>query len=175
MALDSNVVSSSPVMELGELIHTPEGKLRAEITLDLSALDFFGQKPIIHPVTVRATVSNRGGALHLLGDITSDLSLCCDRCQTSFTREKQVLLNHLLAQTLEDEEHDEILLLEGTSLNLGDVATTAFILEMDTKTLCSEACAGLCPTCGTNLNEGACSCQKNNDSPFAVLASLLED
>ena len=40
---------------------------------------------------------------------------------------------------------------------------TAFILGMDTKTLCSEDCKGLCPRCGADLNLGPCSCKKEVD------------
>ncbi|MDY5613643.1 MAG: DUF177 domain-containing protein, partial [Dysosmobacter sp.] len=54
-------------------------------------------------------------------------------------------------------------------------ARTAFILEMDTKTLCSEDCKGLCPRCGADLNLGPCSCKKEVDPRLAALAKLLEN
>ena len=49
------------------------------------------------------------------------------------------------------------------------------VLDMDTKTLCSEDCKGLCPRCGADLNQGPCSCAKKDVDPrLAVLAKLLE-
>ena len=45
---------------------------------------------------------------------------------------------------------------------------------MDTKTLCSEDCKGLCPGCGVNLNHEACRCKKQVDPRLAALAKLLE-
>jgi uncharacterized protein len=33
------------------------------------------------------------------------------------------------------------------------------------KPLCSEACKGLCPQCGTNLNRGSCECQNKWHDP----------
>jgi uncharacterized protein len=31
-------------------------------------------------------------------------------------------------------------------------------LELPMKPVCREACRGLCPTCGADLNAGSCAC-----------------
>ncbi len=31
--------------------------------------------------------------------------------------------------------------------------------------LCRPDCAGLCPHCGTNLNDGACDCEEDRTDP----------
>ncbi len=175
MALDPTKIYHEPRLQLEELFHTPDGVMEAQLSLDLSHLDFFGEKPLQEPVVVTAKVENRGGAVLLQGEIKTPVTRPCDRCNTMVSLEKVVLLDSLLANTLEDEEHDEIILLEGYCLPLDEVATTAFILDMDTKTLCQDQCQGLCTSCGVNLNEADCTCQKVNDSPFAVLASLFDD
>lgn len=42
--------------------------------------------------------------------------------------------------------------------------------------LCRPDCAGLCPNCGQNLNEGPCDCEKEPIDPrFAALRSLKDD
>ncbi len=38
------------------------------------------------------------------------------------------------------------------------VAREAILLALPLAPLCREDCAGLCPTCGADLNEGACDC-----------------
>ena len=81
----------------------------------------------------------------------------------------------MLAEELQNEDNDEIVLLEDGEVDVGDLARTAFILGMDTKTLCSEDCKGLCPRCGADLNLGPCSCGKETDPRLAVLAKLLEN
>ena len=43
-----------------------------------------------------------------------------------------------MAHELEDEEHDEIVLLDGTELDLDEVVTTAYVLAMDIKNLSSD-------------------------------------
>ena len=85
-----------------------------------------------------------------------------------------VELNCLLAAELEDEENDEIYLLEGNEVDLDEVAGTAFILDMDTKNLCSDNCKGLCAKCGADLNNGPCGCRPEVDPRLAALAQLLD-
>ena len=80
----------------------------------------------------------------------------------------------MLAEEVQDEENDDIILLENGAFDLGDLARTAFILEMDTKTLVQQDCKGLCPGCGVDLNQGSCTCKKDVDPRLAVLAKLLE-
>ena len=50
-----------------------------------------------------------------------------------------------------------------------------FLLDMETKQLCSEDCKGLCPICGKDLNSGACNCAQPKDQRFAVLQQLLDN
>ena len=60
-------------------------------------------------------------------------------------------------------------------LTLAGYSSGLFILEMDTKTLCSPDCMGLCPGCGVNLNHEECRCKKAVDPRLAKLAQLLEN
>jgi uncharacterized protein len=43
------------------------------------------------------------------------------------------------------------------------------------KPLCSETCKGICPHCGTDLNKGSCTCEKNTVDPrLEVLKKFFE-
>lgn len=161
-------------LDLRDIIHVPDGKKTFRFQLDLSQQDFYGSKPIVHPVQVEGSVTNHAGALVLEGTARSVLELQCDRCGKAFSREKAVTLDSLAAQELEDEENDDILLLDGSELDLDNVAGTAFILAMDTKNLCSDDCKGLCAKCGADLNLGPCGCGPDVDSRLAALAQLLD-
>ena len=135
-------------LDLKNVIHIPDAKAPFQLQVDLSDLEFYGRKPIVRPVQAQGCVTNHAGALVLEGTARSELDLVCDRCGKPFTREKVVELNSLVAQELEDEENDDILLLDGTELDLDEVVTEAFVLAMDTKNLCSADCKGLCAGCG---------------------------
>ena len=162
-------------LDLREIIHSPDARKPFQFQLDLSQLEFYGRKPITRPVLAEGCVTNHAGALVLEGTVRSVLDLVCDRCGKAFSREKAVKLDSLLAQTLEDESSDEIILLDGTELDLDHVVTEAFVLAMDTKNLCSDDCKGLCPKCGADLNQGPCQCRPETDPRWAALSQLLKD
>ncbi|MCD8383788.1 MAG: DUF177 domain-containing protein [Clostridiales bacterium] len=162
-------------LELGDIIHVPGGVKNFDFSLDLSDLDFYGEKPICEPVRVQGRVVNRAGMLLLEATASSNLHLRCDSCGTPFERVKTVEVERMLATELEDEDDDDdIILLDGSILDAGEVMTTEFILEMDTKNLCREDCKGLCPGCGVNLNVDVCRCKPEPDPRLAALAALLE-
>lgn len=160
-------------LDLRDIIHVPDAKKTFSFQLDLSGEDFYGSRPIVHPVQAEGSVTNHAGALVLEGTARSVLELACDRCGKEFSREKVVKLDSLVAQELEDEESD-ILLLDGAELDLDEAVTTAFILAMDTKNLCSDDCKGLCAKCGADLNLGPCGCRPDVDPRLAALAQLLD-
>ena len=135
------------------ILHAPGKRLTFQFSLDLSDVEFAGRHPISRPVEVEV----------------------CDRCGKAFLQDKTVPFRCLLAEELQNGDNDEIVLLEDGEVDVGDLARTAFILGMDTKTLCSEDCKGLCPRCGADLNLGPCSCGKETDPRLAVLAKLLEN
>ena len=83
----------------------------------------------------------------------------------------------------EDIEEDEYEVMgEDNTIELLPLIQTALLLELPYLPLCREDCAGICPDCGTNLNEGTCDCSSKkeeeafNQSPFAILKNLkIED
>lgn len=161
-------------LDLKDIILVPDAQKAFQTQVDLSHLDFYGRSPITRPVLAEGRVTNHAGALVLEGTASSVLDLTCDRCGKEFSRKKVVQLDSLVAQALEDEENDEILLLDGTELDLDDVVTTAFVLAMDTKNLCSDDCKGLCAGCGADLNREPCRCKPDVDPRLAALAQLLD-
>lgn len=161
-------------LDLRDIIHVPDAKKTFQFQLDLSREELYGARPVVHPVRAEGSVTNHAGALVLEGTASSLLELTCDRCGKPFSREKTVVLDNLVAQELEDEENDDILLLDGTELDLDETVTTAFILAMDTKNLCSDDCKGLCAKCGADLNLGPCGCGPDVDPRLAALAQLLD-
>ena len=162
-------------LDLRDVILVPDAEKSFQCQVDLSDLEFYGRKPIVRPVLAQGSVVNHAGALVLNGTARSELDLVCDRCGKEFSREKVVALDMLLADELEQEDsEDEIFLLDGNELDLDELVTTAFVLAMDTKNLCSEDCKGLCAKGGADLNLGPCGCRPEVDPRLAALAQLLD-
>ena len=158
------------------IINTPGGELPFAFSMDLSDLDFGGSRPIAEPVEVTGGVRNRLDVLELTLQAKTTLHCVCDRCAKPFLQEKEVQWQCVLATEKQNEDNDDIVLLEeGEFVDLEDLARTAFLLEMDTKMLCSQDCKGLCPRCGADLNLGPCSCKRELAPRMAILATLLEN
>lgn len=162
-------------IDVRPILHTPGKELNFQFELDLSDMEFGGRTPISRPVIVEGGVRNRAEVLNLELTAHTVLDAVCDRCGKEFPQEKTVSYTCVLAEELQNEDSDEIVLLEDGQVDAGELARETFILEMDTKTLCSEDCKGLCARCGADLNLGPCSCKKETDPRLAVLAKLLEN
>jgi uncharacterized protein len=62
---------------------------------------------------------------------------------------------------------------ENGGLTLEDVLREQVLLSLPAKTLCQPDCKGLCPRCGLNRNETACSCEQGPSDPrWEALAGL---
>ena len=162
------------LLNLQRIINAPGERMEFQFELDLSDVDFGGLYPAQDPVVVTGDVRNIPGMLLLSFTAGTTLKSVCDRCLKAFDDPRSVHCEYALAEAVENEDNDDIIVLEDGCVDVGDLARTAFILEMDTKTLCSEDCKGICPGCGVDLNQGSCTCKKQVDPRLAVLAKLLE-
>ena len=163
------------LFDVRSILHTPGKRLPFQFELDLTDMDFSGRYPVREIVAVEGDVRNTADVLELNLTARTVLDAVCDRCGKEFRQEKEVPYSCVLAEEVQNEDNIDIVLLEGGMVDVEDLARTAFILEMDTKTLCSEDCKGLCHRCGADLNLGPCSCKKEVDPRLAALAKLLEN
>ena len=163
------------LLNLSKIVDCP-GVVPFETALDLSDLEFGGCCPAQEPVVAKGTVKNSAGVLLMNGTVETTLHGVCDRCTREFRREVSYDLEAVLVKELENEEDaDEwVFLLEDNHADLTDIIRTAFVLNMDSRLLCSEDCRGLCFRCGKDLNEGPCDCQPEADPRLAVLKQLLK-
>ena len=164
------------LLGLSKIIDCPGASLPFAVSLDLSDHRFGNCYPLSESVDAEGIIRNTAGVLMMKGNIRTTIHGICDRCASSFDREMEVPIDVVLVTELADEDNEDewVFPLEGDSADLDDIVRTVFVLNMDSKLLCKEDCKGLCCRCGTNLNEGPCSCQKELDPRFAALKQLLE-
>ena len=61
-------------------------------------------------------------------------------------------------------------------IDLGYLVRDNVLIELPRDPVCREDCAGLCPRCGANLNEGDCACVDDDvDVRWGPLQDLLRD
>ena len=163
------------ILNVNRILHTPGASQDFHFEMDLSDLEFGGERPVVHPVAVDGRVYNQAGVLLCELQASTTLRCVCDRCAAEFDREVSYPLDVPLASELQDEENPDYFLLQGDELDLEELLETVFILNMDTRFLCRADCKGLCSRCGKNLNEGPCDCRTESDPRLAVLEQLLDD
>lgn len=161
-------------ISLKDIIEISGAFLPFSFEVDTSGLEFEGVRGFSSPVTASGEIRNHAGALCVTGEVRGEMDCVCARCLKEFRRELHIPIEAYLAEELQDEELEDTYLLDGDYADLGEIATTALVLNMDQRFLCSENCKGLCPKCGKNLNDGPCECREDQDPRLAVLAQLLE-
>ncbi len=157
-------------------IRAASGKvLPFDYTLDLADLELYGEYPIPGPVRVTGCACNRADVLELHMDLDFHVVTRCGRCLKPLDLPTHYHVERPMADSVENEEDNEdILLLESGTVDLDAAACETIVLEAQMSYLCREDCAGLCPRCGADLNDGPCSCPPETDERFAALADLLE-
>lgn len=161
-------------LNLCEIIDMPGSSLPFSCELDAERIASPAILSFVTAPSARGHITNSAGALTLTGSIDCSMQCICDRCGREFILDVSLPLEVKLAAELVDEENPEIFSLDGNWLDLSDVLETCFILDIESKFLCSEDCAGLCDRCGKNLNDGPCGCVKEIDPRMAVLQQLLD-
>ena len=161
---------------LSQIIDSPGASIPFSASVDLSDLLYGTSYPVSEPVLASGTVRNTAGVLVMKGELSTCLHGVCDRCASDFTREITLPIDVVLVRELADEDNEDegVFPLVDDSADLEDIVRTVFVLNMDSKLLCSDDCKGLCHRCGKNLNDGPCGCQKELDPRFAALKQLLE-
>jgi uncharacterized protein len=142
------------------------------------------------PLRGHLDFENSGDLINIRGTVNTALAIPCGRCLTEVHApvELDVAEHFPLAEVIdpkrkpdEDADLDSIVstvvyLDQGRPiLDLDELLRQLIITEVPIQTLCSDACAGLCPQCGANRNETPCTCEDaSRNTPLASLGALLE-
>ncbi len=79
----------------------------------------------------------------------------CRRCLRPAAGTAEFTVDELYQPTPTDPD---AFVLVGDQLDLRPMVREAALLDAPANPLCRPDCAGLCPTCGIDRNEGSCSC-----------------
>lgn len=177
MSLHDSKRGGFSVFEINlESLFASEG-MRVEIdhTLDLSGIDFSGEKPLYDSCKIKGVIENRTGIVSMNATVTVYYSGTCDRCAAKLDKKYTIPMEHTFVTELNDETNDEFILVPTMRFDLEGLATEDVLLYLPSKFLCSEDCKGICSRCGKNLNEGPCDCKPEVDPRLASLLTLLSD
>jgi uncharacterized protein len=163
----------------------PEGLDIDRLIGDIASLPLEGSEEVhVRQVHLSGRLLRERGGIAFEGDIETVAALACCRCLESYQLPLQ--LHFDLLYTTEPEAstkgeskvHVEEITrtrYDGVRIDLRELLSEQIYLGMPLKPLCRAECLGLCPRCGANLNQAACSCreERTGDPRLKVLKKLL--
>jgi uncharacterized protein len=139
---------------------------------------------VVAPVRLAFDIHKDKDQFRLIGRVATTLRLACGRCLDHFDRPVDLEFELLYLPhahnvgegELEVEEDDlATAFYRDEVIDLGQLMREQFYLALPMKPLCREECKGLCPVCGANRNQVACTCETTWEDPrLAGLKALLD-
>jgi len=149
---------------------------RKEVHLVYDEENFYDDREKIEflkPVTLEGELHLTGDIITLDGEIITKISLPCSRCLVNFNHDVDILIHEEFSTNF-DNKDDEIIFIDGDTIDITNIVKNNIILSLPIKKLCNEDCKGLCQHCGINLNDTSCNCEKDDIDPrFAKLKDLF--
>jgi len=134
------------------------------------------------PLDVHLTIFKEGSHHVVDGRLSGRIRVRCDRCLDVYSHGVRSEFHLLLASPLPEPAGSEIALLEedmsvdflvDDAIEVDHLVREQIYLTLPIKFLCQEACKGLCPVCGANLNREECACKEKQGHPaFLKLKEL---
>ena len=131
------------------------------------------------PFFIHYEVDRRQENIHVSVDITGRVHTNCSRCLSPMTYPVDLHLQSdyvpappEMEGELEAQRQSADTGYYRRDIILGRYIVSELVLSLPIIYVCSEDCKGLCPQCGTNLNEGRCACTGAADPRFQVLGQL---
>lgn len=167
-------------MEAFDRIRRDRGDAPAGLVIDVARLDPDGES-LVGEIPVEAldldpddflfkprsglrynlTAQLLGEELLVRGSVEEDFICMCVRCTVEFPW-----------TAVDDEVAISVQPGDNFFVDLTDELRECIILCLPSNPVCDEDCKGLCPRCGKNLNNGACSCKPVGDDRWGELDGL---
>lgn len=114
--------------------------------------------------------------------LDTEVELTCSRCLGKFRQPLKIRFEEEFLPTLDvqsgaplppPEDAGAFTIDEQHILDISEAVRQYALMAVPMKALCKKECAGLCPTCGKNLNQGQCACPGPDTDPrWKKLAEL---
>lgn len=109
--------------------------------------------PAASPVELDVRLESVGEGVLVTGTAEVRLSGECTRCLGPISDSMEIDIQELFFYPGNGPDDDEVSRIEGERIDLEPVVRDAVVLDLPFTPLCRDDCLGLCPQCGTNLND----------------------
>lgn len=176
------------VIDLTDKIDNPGDSLPVSGRIDVSSYTA-GEKEFsfVDGIAYDVVLTNAGDGVLASGLVRASVTGECDRClePASFDVAGEIEEYFLFEEPEDPEAYEDgfDLVSPERTVDLSDAIADAVVMDTPFVVLCRPDCAGLCPTCGANLNHETCSCERKQEeswaddarNPFAALKDLKFD
>lgn len=166
-----------------DVSNVPEWGLEVDVELDAREIDLTDAgADLAGDLHLQGRVLKAVDEILLEGTLRAAFNLNCSRCLKEFVQPLEFDISATYVQAAGDrpDKRAETAIDEATRVAFFDDEIDLLsgiredvVLNIPVKPLCSEDCRGLCVQCGTDLNEGECTCRKEDvDLRFAPLRDI---
>lgn len=132
------------------------------------------------PLRLEATVQQSADDVIVRGRLTGEAETSCRRCLTTIRQpiDEDIVFVYRPGLAAVDAESSEVYTVDAKAreIDLTEAVREHVLLAAPQYVICDEACRGLCPKCGANLNEAACGCrEETEDVRWAALKRLSNE
>ncbi len=165
-------------INVAQLLRSPVGTTRDYQLCEVIEVASDGHR---HLVTGAVRLTRTPRSILVEGRLNTETELTCSRCLGLFTYPLLINIEDEYLPTVDvvsglplppPEEPGAFTIDSHHILDLTEAIRQYSILAIPMKPICREDCAGLCPHCGHNLNQGACNCPAPVDPRWSALNKL---
>ena len=156
-------MSNLLLINAAELLRRPGSERR--IALEPTVAELGIVDPKFDPtstVTVSLRLESLTDGIIVDGRLGAPWADSCRRCLAPASGEVVCDVNELYQHVVVDSDAFEIV---GDQIDLARMIRENILLDAPIAPLCRADCAGLCPTCGIDLNAGTCDCVSTTPDP----------
>ncbi len=161
---------SGLLFHVADLVDRP-GEQRADsgaVALDITV----GDAVVRGVAEVSVGLHGIDGGVMARFQVMAPIELVCTRCLTSWEETLEVTATQVFER---EPDEDGYALGRDDTIDLTGPVRDEVALAIPVRPLCRPDCAGLCPTCGTDLNRDPCGGHEEpTSSPFAALQGLFD-
>jgi len=148
---------------VADLLHHPAARRAVRIETDASDLGGVGGARLDgSPLTVDVVLERVPDGIVVQGRVDAVYQAQCSRCLRPLTRTVSSRVRELFESDPIDGETYPI---AGEEVDLELPVRDTLLLDLPVAPLCRDDCAGLCGTCGADLNLTTCDCDPNPPDP----------
>ena len=164
------------IVSVADLVGRPGSSRR--LSLELASPEDVSQPltRLAHPVRLEGVLESVVDGILVRGTLSTTLEVQCSRCLKDMQEELETDVVELFRDPADvdpDDEQEAGYEIRDTDIDLDVLVRDALAPALPYSPVCDEACKGLCPTCGTDLNEASCDCtDESTDARWAALEAL---